>query len=202
MFASSPPSRTQLLQSAQALCNAFAAKADVDTLLSHFSSTHQITAIEHGLPYLAPYFDRPFTGRTGPTSVAAYLNLLQEHLTYDTMTFSSWIVDDEAQRVACKGRARFTWISGDVKGQTWEEEFACILDFDQSAKVTDYQVFADTGAAYLGRRGELTKLTPEERGEVRPVAVGSSGALRRCSGTLHPAIPSTGCPSASPREVR
>ncbi|RPD64242.1 hypothetical protein L226DRAFT_552146 [Lentinus tigrinus ALCF2SS1-7] len=152
------PTRDQLLQSAQALCDAFAAKADVDTLLSYFSATHQISAFEHGLPALAPFLGRTFSGRAGANSVASYFELLQEYLTYDNMSFGTWVVDAEAQRVAVKGRAKFTWTEGEGKGQSWDEQFAYILDFDQDAKVTDYQVWADSGAAYLARRGELSKV--------------------------------------------
>ena len=152
------PTRAQLLASAKGLCDAFAAKADVPTLLSHFSSTHQISAFEHGLPALAPFLGRSFTGRAGPTSVAAYFELLQKYLTYDHMSFSTWVVDADAQRVSVKGSATFTWTEGEGKGQSWDEAFAYILDFDQSAKVTDYQVWADSGAAYLARRGELKQV--------------------------------------------
>ncbi len=30
-----------------------------------------------------------------------------------------------------------------------------MLDFDDEAKVTDYQVWADSGAAFLARKGQL-----------------------------------------------
>ncbi|KAI0794036.1 hypothetical protein C8Q74DRAFT_1314951 [Fomes fomentarius] len=153
------PTRARLLKSAQALCDAFASNADIDTLLSHFSSTHQISAFEHGLPALAPFLGRSFTGRAGPTSVPAYFALLQKYLTYSDMSFGSWIVDADAQRVAVKGSATFTWTEGEGKGQSWDEQFAYMLDFDQDAKVTDYQVWADSGAAYLARRGELKQVT-------------------------------------------
>lgn len=151
------PTREQLLRSAQALCDAFAAKADTGTLLSHFSATHQISAFEHGLPALAPFLGRTFLGRAGANSVASYFELLQQYLTYDDMSFGSWVVDPEAQRVAVKGSATFTWTEGEGKGQSWDEQFAYILDFDHDAKVTDYQVWADSGAAYLARRGELSR---------------------------------------------
>ncbi|KAI0708849.1 hypothetical protein C8T65DRAFT_206727 [Cerioporus squamosus] len=150
--------REQLLKSAQALCDAFAAKADIQTLLSHFSTTHQISAFEHGLPALAPFLGRTFSGRDGANSVASYFQLLQQYLTYDGMSFGTWVVDAEAQRVSVKGRAKFTWTEGEGNGQSWDEQFAYILDFDQDAKVTDYQVWADSGAAYLARRGELNKV--------------------------------------------
>ncbi|KAI0766601.1 hypothetical protein BD413DRAFT_568933 [Trametes elegans] len=157
-MARSEPTRAQLLESAKALCTAFASKADVDTLLSHFSSTHQISACEHGLPVLAPFLGRPFTGRAGANSVAAYFELLQKHLTYENMSFGEWTVDAEAQRASVVGTARFTWAEGAGKGQAWDEQFVYVLDFDQDAKVTDYQVWADSGAAYLARTGALARV--------------------------------------------
>ncbi|OSD02941.1 hypothetical protein PYCCODRAFT_1467250 [Trametes coccinea BRFM310] len=157
-MASQTPSRAQLLQSAQSLCNAFASKADINTLLSHFSSTHQISAYEHGLPVLAPFLGRPFSGRSGKTSVAAYFELLQKYLTYENMEFGEWVVDELAAKVSVCGSAKFTWIEGAGKGQSWEEDFVYVLDFDQAAKITDYQVWADSGAAYLARIGLLSQV--------------------------------------------
>jgi hypothetical protein len=54
--------------------------------------------------------------------------------------------------VSVKGRAKFTWIK---TRQSWDETFTYTLDFDDEAKVTDYQVWADSGAAYLARLGQL-----------------------------------------------
>lgn len=149
------PSRTQLLASAEALCTAFAQKAPLEDVLSHFSTTHLITAHEHGLPFLAPFIGRTFTGRTGPNSVEAYFKLLQQVLTFENMSFAEWTVDTEARKVCTKGTARFTWAEGEGNGQAWNERFIYMLDFDQEGKVTDYQVWADSGAAYLARKGEL-----------------------------------------------
>ncbi|KAI8974522.1 hypothetical protein BD414DRAFT_517502 [Trametes punicea] len=163
MASQTPIIRAQLLQSAQALCDAFASKADIKTLLSHFSSTHQISAVEHGLSVLAPFLGRRFIGRSGKSSVAAYFELLQQHLTYDDMSFGEWVVDEVARKVSVRGSAKFTWIEGKGKGQSWEEDFVYVLDFDQAAKVTDYQVWADSGAAYLARVGELSQLIESER---------------------------------------
>jgi len=148
--------RARLLASAQALCDAFASQATLDDLLSHFSTTHQITAIEYGEPCLAPFLGRPFTGRSGPTSVSTYFSLLQKYLKYEDMSFSEWVVDTESRKVCTKGSAKFTWIEGDGEGQAWDEEFVYVLDFDDEGKVTDYKVWADSGAAYLARHGELS----------------------------------------------
>jgi hypothetical protein len=54
------PTRGQLLHSAESLCNDFSLKKDADILLSHFSSTYQCTAIEHGDPSLAPFLGKTY----------------------------------------------------------------------------------------------------------------------------------------------
>lgn len=58
-------------------------------------------------------------------------------------------------KVSVKGRARFTWIE---TKQSWDETFTYALDFDPELKVTDYQLWADSGAAYLARLGKLDDL--------------------------------------------
>ncbi|GBE86457.1 hypothetical protein BKA93DRAFT_623454 [Sparassis latifolia] len=155
------PTRAHLQASAEALCSAFAAKADLETLLSHFSTTHQVSAVEYGLPLLAPFLGRRFTGLGGPESISTYFSLLTQYLTYEDMSFGEWVVDTEARKVCVKGRAKFTWTEGAGKGQSWDERFVYVLDFDQEGKVTDYQVWADSGAAYLARRGELADKAQE-----------------------------------------
>lgn len=152
-------SRAQLKGVAESLCTAFTNKSDTDTLLSHFSTTHAISAFEHGLPHLAPFLGRLFTGRQGPNSVSTYFTLLSRYLTYENMTFGSWVVDAESHSVCVKGRATFTWAEGEGKGESWDEQFVYMLDFDQDAKITDYQVWADSGAAYLASRGQLKDMS-------------------------------------------
>ena len=78
------PTREQLHASAAALCNDFATKAPLETLLAHFSNTHQVSAKEHGLQLLAPFLGRTFTGRSG---LQEYFGLLQKYLTYENMSF-------------------------------------------------------------------------------------------------------------------
>ena len=58
--------------------------------------------------------------------------------------------------MSVKGRAKFTWIE---TGQIWDETFTYSLDFDDESRITDYQVWADSGAAYLARLGKLDELT-------------------------------------------
>ena len=143
--------RRQLLCAAQSLCDDFASKKDVASLLSHFSRTVQPSAIEHGEPLLAPFLGRRFVGIGG---IQSYFELLAQHLTYQNMRFSEYVVDVEERKVAVKGQAEFTWTAS---GDAWDETFAYVLDFDEQAKVVRYQVWADSGAAYLARIGELDR---------------------------------------------
>ncbi|EKM49005.1 uncharacterized protein PHACADRAFT_265916 [Phanerochaete carnosa HHB-10118-sp] len=160
--ASLPPamtlSRSQLLASAQALCNDIARKAALPDLFSHFSTKHENTAYEHGEPFLAPFLGRAFKGRSGPGSLEAYFILLVTHLSYEDMSFGEWIVDTEAKKVSCVGSAKFTWIEGAGKGNSWNEKFVYNLDFDDEGKMIGYQIWSDSGAAYLAWKGELNSL--------------------------------------------
>jgi hypothetical protein len=85
-------SRSQLLHAARALCDDFAAKKDVDTLIAHFSNTHQCIAIEYGEQCLAPFIGRPFVGLD---AIRFYFEQLAGFLTYENMRFSDWIIDSE-----------------------------------------------------------------------------------------------------------
>ncbi|KAK7687871.1 hypothetical protein QCA50_009090 [Cerrena zonata] len=104
------------------------------------SKTHQVTAKQYGLPLLAPFLGRQFSGLKGPNSLETYFSLLRKYLTFENMTFDEWVVDAESSKVSCRGGAKFKWIEGDGDGQWWDEKFMYILDFGQDVKVTDYQV--------------------------------------------------------------
>ncbi|KAK6341019.1 hypothetical protein TWF696_009330 [Orbilia brochopaga] len=138
-----------LLAAAKALCDDFAAKADSEKVLSHF--TQDATAFEHGSPTFAPFLGREFKGRDGVTE---YFGFLQRYLGFDGMSFSEYFVDERQRRVSVKGQASFTWLS---TGVAWDEVFTYVLDFkdeDGKWKVSRYQVWADTGALYLARLGK------------------------------------------------
>lgn len=141
----------------------------------------EILAYEHGLPQLAPFLGRPFRGREG---VLRYFRTLAECLSYEGMRFPAaasaaaacddkgesegidngdkgWIVDTAARKVSVKGQARFTWTA---TGESWDEVFAYVLTFDDGEvpKVKRYEVWADTGAAWLASRGELGNVRGRE----------------------------------------
>ncbi|KIM45969.1 hypothetical protein M413DRAFT_441026 [Hebeloma cylindrosporum] len=142
-------SRTDLLKAAQNFCDAFSQKKDVDTILSYFSTGHKISAIEYGTPTLAPFLGRSFTGIS---EVKQYFELIGSLLSYKDVEFFEYVVDSEAMKVSVKGKGTFTWQS---TGKTWNEVFTYTLDFDNELKVVRYQVWADSGTAYLARIGEL-----------------------------------------------
>lgn len=143
------PTRKELLIAAQAFCDVFASSKPLDDILTHFSSdpAHPPQAIEHGLPSLAPFLGRAFVG---VPALKQYFTLLADHLTYENMRFSEFVVDPEVKKVSCKGHAQFTWTS---TGLRWDETFSYTLDFDDELKIARYQVWADSGAAYLARTG-------------------------------------------------
>ena len=145
------PSYASLLNSATSFCTAFASHTSPPDLLhNHFTHHHpSIRVHEHGLPQLAPFLGRTFTGASG---LAEYLSLVSSSLTYSDLHFTSYLVDAAARQVCVRGRGRFTWTS---TGQSWEETFVYLLGFDEEGRVEGYEVWADTGAAWLAGRGEL-----------------------------------------------
>jgi len=148
---SHPHSRDSLAEAASRFCNAFSAKEPPSSILKHFSSTHvnDIIVYEHGLPQLAPFLGRRFDGLDG---VRSYFDLIGECLTYSNMHFSNFVVDPRTSQVSVRGEARFTWKS---TGQSWDEVFTYVLAFDEDLKVVKYEIWADSGAAYLARKGLL-----------------------------------------------
>ncbi|PPR02427.1 hypothetical protein CVT24_001977 [Panaeolus cyanescens] len=145
----SSASRDRLLASAQAFCEAFRQKKDIDTILGLFSSIHEISAIEYGKPILAPFLGQTFAGRSG---VRRYFEIIGSCLSYDDVDFSEYVIDTHVKKVSVKGTGNFTWLE---TGQSWHEVFTYSLDFDEDDKVVRYQVWADSGAAYLARIGAL-----------------------------------------------
>lgn len=140
---SMPLPRHQLKRAAETFCDAFSQKKDVNYILSLFSTTNPISAVEYGDPSLAPFLGKAFEGREG---VKEYFGTIGRLLAYENMSFSEYVVDAEERKVAVKGKAKFTW---QETGKTWDETFSYVLDFDEGAKLTRYQVWSDTGSAYL-----------------------------------------------------
>jgi hypothetical protein len=81
------PTRKQLHATAEALCNDFASGASLEKLFSHFSTTHQISYKEHGLPLLAPFLGCKYTGRQG---LEEYFGIVSKHLAVERMSFGEF----------------------------------------------------------------------------------------------------------------
>jgi hypothetical protein len=143
------PTREDLLKSAESFCNAFADNKPAEEVISHFSTTHATSCFEHGLPALAPFLGRTFT------KPVEYLGVIAKHLTYKNAKYFAYMVDVETRKVSVQGSANFTWIE---TNESWDEVFTYVLDFDDEAKITDWNVWADSGAAYLAKEGKLKDL--------------------------------------------
>ena len=81
-----------------------------------------------------------------------YFSLLGEHPSYQNMKFKDFVVDPEALKLCCRGEATFTWQS---TKQSWDEVFSYMLVYDGDCKLKGYEVWADSGAAYLASKGEM-----------------------------------------------
>ncbi|KAI0834857.1 hypothetical protein F5Y06DRAFT_278083 [Hypoxylon sp. FL0890] len=144
--------RADLLEAATSFCASFAQKKPPDEILRHFSTSDTILAFEHGLPELAPFLGREFRGREG---VQEYFETISSCLSYEDMRFADYIVDAAENRVAVRGTAKFTWTA---TGESWDEVFAYALKFDEERKVVRYEIWADSGAAYLASKGRLKEI--------------------------------------------
>lgn len=142
-------SRQDLETAAKTFCDTFAQQKPPEDIFSHFSPSDDVLVLEHGLPELAPFLGREFRGQEG---LRDYFKILSSHLTYQDMQFSNYVVDPETSKVSVRGQARFTWTS---TGQAWDEVFTYVLEFDHHQKVKVYEIWADSGAAYLASRSQL-----------------------------------------------
>ncbi|KAL6233982.1 hypothetical protein BDW75DRAFT_175833 [Aspergillus navahoensis] len=152
--------RITLKNATQSLLDAFSTSSDLPTILNTFTTIPPPTAHEHGLPQLAPFLGRTFTGRD---QVGEYFTLLNEHLRIESMKFDDekeWAIDLETGVVCLKGYARF--VSKESK-EGWDEVFiyriGLVDDEEKEVKIGSYEVWADTGAAYLAAKGKLKGLS-------------------------------------------
>ncbi|KAI1369199.1 transcription elongation factor S-II [Xylaria arbuscula] len=129
----------------------------------------RILVHEHGLAQLAPFLGRDYRGREG---ARRYFETVAGYLSYEDMRFVEFVVDggddddeeeeEEGERgkrggkVADLSSEDMFWESGWTETkQSWDETFVYVLAFDGEAKLERYEVWADSGAAYLASRGEL-----------------------------------------------
>ena len=141
--------RDKLLERSKSLCEAFATHKPLDEILDHFAE--DAVCLEHGLPRLAAFMRREFHGLAGARE---YFQLIGDLLDFNDMQFSDYMVDAETRQVSVRGEARFLWKS---TLNDWDEVFVYRLKFNDDNKITSYEVWADSGAAYLASRGELSR---------------------------------------------
>lgn len=158
--------RTTLLNPVHSLLDALISpppNAPITTLLSTFTTLPNPIIHEYGLPQLAPFLGRTFTGQD---EIARYFELLTEYLSISKITFEpedAWLIDESRMAVSLRGSATFTWKS---TRQGWDETFVYRIalaeelspEGGRALKVCEYRVWADTGAAYLARLGRLGEL--------------------------------------------
>ena len=139
--------RDELLRSTRELCDAFSNHGTIEEIVDCFSSSRpeDIRLFEHGLPELAPFLGRSFRGIQG---IKDYFAVVSEYLSYqdDDMSFSDYSVDTELKVVSVRGKAKFTWKS---TGKSWNEVFIYRIELDDDGKILIYEVWADSGAAYI-----------------------------------------------------
>ncbi|KAI2642631.1 hypothetical protein GGS21DRAFT_498854 [Xylaria nigripes] len=140
-------SRSELLEAAARFCLCLARKGSMEELLLHCSP--EILVHEHGLARLAPFLGRDFRGFEGAKT---YFEAVGACLDFEGMRFPEFVVDVFSGKVVVRGEARFTWRE---TGQSWDETFVYVLLFDEGRRLSRYEIWADSGAAYLARRGEL-----------------------------------------------
>ncbi|KAJ5922036.1 hypothetical protein N7516_009739 [Penicillium verrucosum] len=145
-----------------------------NNLLSAFTTSPKPLIHEHGLPQLAPFLGRPFTGQDG---IATYFEVISSLLSIKNMVFEpeeNWVVDTSCMAVSLRGSATFGWKE---TRQAWDETFIYRIQLavdrpgsgsgsgEGRLAVCEYQVWADTGAAYLARLGKLGDLVGSKDGE-------------------------------------
>ena len=180
---SSNSSREELLRSTKELCNVFANHGTIEEIISCFSSKSRsnnsknddndgdgddnnddndndndndntsspIRIFEHGLPELAPFIGRSFYGIQGITD---YFTIISNTLEYENMYFYDYTVDIETKVVSVRGKAKFIWKS---TKKYWNEIFIYRIQLDNEYKILIYEVWADTGAAYLASQQSINQ---------------------------------------------
>lgn len=170
--------RTTLITPVQSLLNALQATPPSPSQLQQTFTTTPLPLIhEHGLPQLAPFLGRSFTGQDG---VARYFQLLGDDVEIAALDFEPeemWCVDDVAMAVCLRGSGRFRWKRTD---QAWDETFvyrvALAVDLGEVSDATTSA--SASGSAGAGRDVDLGGVG------IGPVSPGGSDLLAGGKGTL------------------
>jgi len=126
--------RTPLQSAAESLLADIAAQKAPNVLLSHFSSTHNVT-LQHD--YIHNTVTYSFAGLH---AVRSYFDLLSLHWMRDDMRFHDCHVYADKSQVVVKASVQWTWR---VSKRSWRENFTCTLDFDERLKVKRFIVVSN-----------------------------------------------------------
>ncbi|KAL4884819.1 hypothetical protein BJY04DRAFT_170861 [Aspergillus karnatakaensis] len=157
--------RDSTIKATSALTTALTSGADLNTLLSTFTVSPAAIAHEHGHPKLATFLGRTFRGHKG---VGEYFTLVERQMRIKEMEFNrecDWVVDAEKKTVCLRGRG--VW-ENKLTSEQWVEIFAYRVELAEEEwegckdkgelKVKSYEVWADTGAAFLAEKGKLRNM--------------------------------------------
>ncbi|KAK5079594.1 hypothetical protein LTR70_009275 [Exophiala xenobiotica] len=141
--------RQHLIRAAQSSIQALAEKKPPDVIFSFFPA--HIIIHEHGLQQLAPFLGREYRGIQGAEE---YFTVLASTIALENGRLVGTFADPEELKVSVKGEATFTWTS---TGQSWDEVWTSLLEFDHEYKIKMYEIWASPGAAYLASKGLLNR---------------------------------------------
>jgi hypothetical protein len=119
-----------LLSAAESLFEDIAQQKPSSVILSHFSTTQNVT-LQHDYVYSAAPCQF-----VGLHAVRSYFDLLSLHWERDNMHHTCDVRADK-QQVVVKASVQWTWR---VSRKSWREDFTCTLDFDEMLKVKGFLV--------------------------------------------------------------
>jgi len=122
---------TPLRSAAESLFADIAEQKTPQSLLSHFSTTQNVTIQHNYVHSMTPHLF------VGLHAVRSYFDLLALHWTRDDMQIYECTEDADKQQVVVKAGVRWTWRRSK---KSWREEFTCTLDFDEWLKVSRFVV--------------------------------------------------------------
>ena len=128
------PTGPQLLAATHAFLADIAAETSSVCLLSHFSTTQQVS-FNHSPE------ENGTNSLTGLNAVRSYFDLLATHWTRHDVKEHHIAVYPEFQRVILKASVRWVW---KASGRGWREEFTCTIDYDDHVKVKRLAVRTDS----------------------------------------------------------
>lgn len=134
---SSPLTASQLSRACK-FFNALASNASSPVLLSHFSTSQEVT-VQH---YPAACPNPRSSLLRGPNAIRSYFDLLATHWTRSNLVQHSIVSDPDARTVVTNASVTWKWRKS---GHQWTEDFLCTLTFDDALQIVSLTVRTDSG---------------------------------------------------------